>query len=87
MKRLVLASYAQFGVSAGRIEYWASKEAMDIDGVGESIVEKLYEEGLIKDFADLYNLTIDDFMKLELRCAQIIACEPVPKAKKLSVEK
>ena len=27
--------------------------------------------------------TFDDFMKLELRCAQIISCEPVPKAKKL----
>ena len=50
----------------GRIEYWASKEAMDIDGVGESIVEKLYEAGLIKDFADLYNLTIEDFMQLDL---------------------
>ena len=39
---------------------------MDIDGVGESIVEKLYNEGLIKDFADLYNLTIEDFMQLDL---------------------
>ncbi len=50
----------------GRIEYWASKEAMDIDGVGESIVEKLYEKNLINDFADLYKLTIDDFMMLDL---------------------
>ena len=50
----------------GRIEYWASKEAMDIDGVGSSIVEKLYEKGLIKDFADLYKLTIEDFMTLDL---------------------
>lgn len=50
----------------GRIEYWASKEAMDIDGVGETIVAKLYEKGLVKDFADLYKLTIDDFMTLDL---------------------
>ena len=50
----------------GRIEYWASKEAMDIDGVGSSIVEKLYEKELIKDFADLYKLTIEDFMTLDL---------------------
>lgn len=50
----------------GRIEYWASKEAMDIDGVGSSIVEKLLSKGLIKDFADLYSLTTDDFMKLDL---------------------
>ncbi len=50
----------------GRIEYWASKEAMDIDGIGESIVEKLYERGLVKDFADLYKLTINDFMTIDL---------------------
>ncbi len=50
----------------GKIEYWASKEAMDIDGVGESIIEKLYDAGLINDFGDLYKLTIDDFMKLDL---------------------
>lgn len=50
----------------GKIEYWASKEAMDIDGVGSSIVEKLLDKGLISDFADLYKLTIDDFMQLDL---------------------
>lgn len=50
----------------GRIEYWASKEAMDIDGIGESIVEKLYDKGLIEDVADLYKLTLDDFMTLDL---------------------
>lgn len=50
----------------GRIEYWASKEAMDIDGIGESVVEKLFEKGLINDFADLYKLTINDFLQLDL---------------------
>ncbi len=50
----------------GRIEYWASKEAMDIDGIGESIVEKLYEKGLVNDFADLYKLNQEDFMQLDL---------------------
>ncbi len=50
----------------GKIEYWASKEAMDIDGIGESIVEKLWDKNLIRDFADLYALTINDFMQLDL---------------------
>lgn len=50
----------------GKIIYWASKEAMDIDGVGESIVDKLYSKNLIGDFADLYKLTIDDFLTLDL---------------------
>ena len=50
----------------GKIEYWASKEALDIDGIGESVVDKLWSTGLIRDFADLYKLTIDDFMQLDL---------------------
>ena len=50
----------------GRIEYWASKEGMDIDGMGESIVEQLYEKGLVKDIADIYTLSKSDLMTLEL---------------------
>lgn len=50
----------------GRIEYWASKEAMDIDGVGCTLVDKLWEKGLINDFADLYRLTMEDLMTLDL---------------------
>ncbi len=50
----------------GKIEYFASKEAMDIDGIGASLVDKLFDCGLIKDFADLYNLSVNDFMKLDL---------------------
>ncbi len=50
----------------GKIEYWASKEAMDIDGIGGSIVEKLFDKGLIRDFADLYKLSVDDFMTVDL---------------------
>lgn len=50
----------------GRIEYWASKDGMDIDGMGESIVEKLLEKGLIRDIADIYKLTKDDLMQLDL---------------------
>jgi DNA ligase (NAD+) len=49
-----------------KIIYWASKEAMDIDGVGNSIVDKLWEQNLIKDFADLYKLKIEDFMTIDL---------------------
>jgi DNA ligase (NAD+) len=50
----------------GRIEYWASKEAMDIDGIGGSLIDKLWEKNLIKDSADLYNLTINDLMQIDL---------------------
>ncbi len=50
----------------GRIEYWASKDAMDIDGLGESIIEQLLHKSIIKNVADLYSLTKDDFLMLDL---------------------
>ena len=39
---------------------------MDIDSLGPSIIEQLYDKNMIKNPADLYKLTVDDFMKLEL---------------------
>lgn len=50
----------------GRIQYWASKDGMDIDGMGESIVEQLVVKDLINDVADIYALTKDDLLKLDL---------------------
>lgn len=49
-----------------KIEYWVSKEAMDIDFVGPSIIEQLFEKRMIKSPADLYALTQQDFMQLDL---------------------
>jgi DNA ligase (NAD+) len=48
-----------------RIVHFVSKGGMDIDGLGPSIVEKLIEEGLIKDVADIYYLKYDDIISLE----------------------
>ena len=50
----------------GRIEYWVSKDCMDIDGVGDSIVAQLVDRGMVTTPADLYRLTVDDFLKLDL---------------------
>ncbi|MBQ2644960.1 NAD-dependent DNA ligase LigA [bacterium] len=50
----------------GRIEYWCSKEGMDIDGLGESIVDDAVDKGIIKDISDIYKLTESDLMKLDL---------------------
>lgn len=49
-----------------RIEYWVSKEAMDIDFVGPSIIEQLFAKNMIKSPADLYTLSQQDFMQLDL---------------------
>jgi DNA ligase (NAD+) len=50
-----------------RIEHFASRGAMDIRGVGESISATLLREGLVKDVADLYDLRnkYDQLVKLE----------------------
>jgi DNA ligase (NAD+) len=38
------------------LEHFASRSAMNIEGLGESLVDQLLEQGLVKDFADLYHL-------------------------------
>lgn len=47
------------------IEHFASKNAMNIDGLGPQIVELLLENGLISDAADLYTLKAEDIAGLE----------------------
>jgi len=49
----------------GNIKHFASKGAMDIEGLGEKVVEQLFEEGLINDPADLYHLEKDALISLE----------------------
>lgn len=53
-------------VAKARLEYWVSKEAMDIDFIGPSVIDKLYGLGLIKTPLDFYKLTYEDFLKLDL---------------------
>ncbi len=47
------------------ITHFVSKECMDIDGLGYKIVESLIEKGLIKNIADIYNLTLEDIASLK----------------------
>lgn len=49
----------------GRIQHFISRKAMDIDGLGAETVELLYKEGLIKNYADLYELTKEQLIPLE----------------------
>jgi DNA ligase (NAD+) len=48
-----------------RIQHFAQRGAMDIDGMGESLVEQLVEAKLAKDPADLYQLTMEQLSGLE----------------------
>lgn len=47
------------------LQYFVSKTAFDIDGLGPKILEQLLNEGLIKDAADLFTLTEGDLVPLE----------------------
>jgi DNA ligase (NAD+) len=47
------------------IKHFASRRAMDIDGLGDKLVEQLVERGLIADVSDLYRLTVADLAGLE----------------------
>jgi DNA ligase (NAD+) len=55
-----------------RLLYFASKNAMDIDHLGPSIIEQLVESGLVNNFSDLYKLDYLSLIKLE-RFADISA--------------
>lgn len=47
------------------IEHFVSREAMDITGLGEAIVEELINRGLIRNIADIYKLTFDEIASLK----------------------
>jgi DNA ligase (NAD+) len=47
------------------IEYYASREALEIEGLGEKAVEQLVEAGLVESLPDLYELTVGDLQELE----------------------
>src|SRR5690606_30253494 len=48
-----------------RIEYFASRDAMDIEGLGESVVNQLISENLVETYADLYDLKKEHILGLE----------------------
>src|SRR5690606_11613921 len=48
-----------------RIQYFASRKAMDIEGLGEVLVETLVDKGMVRDVADLYKLSVDEIASLE----------------------
>ena len=53
----------------GRIQHYISRKAMDIEGLGGETVALLFNNGLVHNYADLYDLTVDQILPLE-RMAQ-----------------
>jgi len=50
----------------GALRHWASRDAMDIRGLGKETVELLVDRGIVKNLPDLYRLKKDDLLKLPL---------------------
>lgn len=49
----------------GRIEHFVGRHMMNIDGIGEEVAVQLFKSGLVKNVADIYDLTADNLMALE----------------------
>ena len=50
---------------AGRVEHFVGRKMMNIEGIGEETVEQLFHNRLIRNIADLYDLTTDNLLKLD----------------------
>ncbi|HOO92123.1 MAG TPA: NAD-dependent DNA ligase LigA, partial [Opitutales bacterium] len=48
-----------------RLEHFAGKHAMDIDSLGESVIDQLVTAGLVRGVADLYRIRMEDLLSLE----------------------
>lgn len=73
----------------GKIQHFISRKAMNIEGIGSETVELLYDANLIQNYADLYDLTLDDLLPLEriaLKSAQNIV-EGIEASKKIPFER
>lgn len=49
----------------GALTHWASRDALDVNGVGEKLVLQLVDQGLVHSVGDLYELTIEQLLTLE----------------------
>ncbi|MBF0123218.1 MAG: NAD-dependent DNA ligase LigA [Candidatus Omnitrophica bacterium] len=73
---------------ARRLLHFASRGAMDIEGMGESVVEALVEKGLVSSVADIYTLTKEDFLGLSFfadkKAEKLLGAIETSKARPLS---
>ncbi len=49
----------------GRLEHFASRQCMDIEGLGEAVVDQLAERSLVSNVSDVYRLTFDQLLELD----------------------
>ena len=73
----------------GSIQHFISRNAMNIEGLGEESILNMFESGLIKNIADLYELKKDDLMKLDRMASKSVSniLEGILKSKNKSFHK
>ena len=73
----------------GSIQHFISRNAMNIEGLGEESILNMFEAGLIKNIADLYELKKDDLMKLDRMASKSVSniLEGILKSKNKSFHK
>src|SRR4030043_166406 len=71
------------------IVHFASRDALNIEGLGEKIIEQLVDKGIVKDYADLYALTLEDLLNLERMGPKLAGdiLRAIQKSKKTSLER
>jgi len=72
-----------------RIEHFASRMAMDIEGLGESMVDQLVSAGLIQTYADIYTLKYDQLIHLDRMADKSVTnlLEAIEKSKKQTFDR
>ncbi len=73
----------------GAIEHFASKTALNIDGLGKKTVAQLVDQGLVKDLSDLYRLNQEQLLKLEgfAERSSTLLLEAVARSKTVPLER
>ena len=73
----------------GKIEHFISRKAMNIDGIGAETIELLYNQGLINNVADLYDLTKEQLLPLERMAEKSVSniLKGIEESKKMPFER
>ncbi|MGH7148677.1 MAG: NAD-dependent DNA ligase LigA [Nitrospiraceae bacterium] len=73
----------------GAIEHFASKHALNIEGLGKKTVAQLVDEGLVRSLADLYRLTNSDLVRLEgfANRSATLLLESIARSKTVSLDR
>ncbi|HRI38277.1 MAG TPA: NAD-dependent DNA ligase LigA, partial [Nitrospira sp.] len=73
----------------GAIEHFASKTALNIDGLGKKTVAQLVDQGLVKDLSDLYRLNQEQLLKLEgfAERSSILLLEAIAQSRAVPLER